>query len=520
MRCIYCNTPLSGIDYCQGCGADVTLLKRIGRISNLLYNRGLEKATVRDMSGAVTYLQQSLKFNKENIDARNLLGLCYYETGEAVAALCEWVISRNLMPEDNLADQYINQVQNDRNQLDAINQSIRKYNQSVDYCREGHEDMAVMQLRKVTARNPHMVKAQQLLALLYMKSGDMDRARRLLKKAAAIDRTNTTTLRYLSYVEEQTGRGSLFARGRHGSDDERQSPETLRYVSGTETVIMPTTFRDSSNVATFINIGLGILLGGAIIWFLAVPAIRQQLQEQANRQVTNANQQLSSGTAQLTDLQGEIDGYIQDVEDANEERDEAVARADEYAELLSVAARYVSGEESAAMDALEQVDESVLDGSALELYEAMKKNFGTAMFAEYYTAGTTAYVGRDYQTAAEQLQKAVDADEEGTQANYFNALFYLGFAYYNLGDYTKSDEIFSRIIEEYPTQATQNNLSAYLSSNQTAAAADTSADDTSGTQGEASMSQQETTASYDPADVAWTDPTTGLHYDMYGNLLG
>ena len=25
---------------------------------------------------------------------------------------------------------------------------------------------------------------------------------------------------------------------------------------------------------------------------------------------------------------------------------------------------------------------------------------------------------------------------------------------------------------------------------------------------------------YDPADVAWTDPNTGLHYDMYGNLLG
>ena len=25
---------------------------------------------------------------------------------------------------------------------------------------------------------------------------------------------------------------------------------------------------------------------------------------------------------------------------------------------------------------------------------------------------------------------------------------------------------------------------------------------------------------YDPADVAWTDPNTGLNYDMYGNLLG
>ena len=110
MKCIYCNTQLASIDYCPGCGADATLIKRIGRISNLLYNRGLEKATVRDLSGAIGCLQQSLKFNKENIDARNLLGLCYYETGEAVLALCEWVISKNLSPGDNAAETYIEEI--------------------------------------------------------------------------------------------------------------------------------------------------------------------------------------------------------------------------------------------------------------------------------------------------------------------------------------------------------------------------------------------------------------------------
>ena len=78
MKCIYCGTVLTAKDYCPGCGQDVTLQKRIVRISNLLYNRGLEKAQVRDLSGAVSCLNRSLKFNKENIDARNLLGLCYF----------------------------------------------------------------------------------------------------------------------------------------------------------------------------------------------------------------------------------------------------------------------------------------------------------------------------------------------------------------------------------------------------------------------------------------------------------
>ena len=135
MNCIYCGTPLSGIDYCTGCGADVTLQKRIIRISNLLYNEGLEKATVRDLSGAIVCLKRSLKFNKENIAARNLLGLVYFETGEVVAALSEWVISKNMNVPDNAADLYIARLQANKNKLDAINQTIRKYNQALLYCR-------------------------------------------------------------------------------------------------------------------------------------------------------------------------------------------------------------------------------------------------------------------------------------------------------------------------------------------------------------------------------------------------
>ena len=47
------------------------------------------------MSGAEEALKLSLKYDKMNIDARNLLGLVYYETGEIVQALSHWVVSVN-----------------------------------------------------------------------------------------------------------------------------------------------------------------------------------------------------------------------------------------------------------------------------------------------------------------------------------------------------------------------------------------------------------------------------------------
>ncbi len=540
MKCIYCNTPLAAISYCPGCGQDVTLQKRIVRISNLLYNKGLEKASVRDLSGAIGCLKQSLKFNKENIDARNLLGLCYYEMGEVVLALCEWVISRNMKQEDNVAAQYIDALQNNKNQLDAINQSIRKYNQSIEYCRQGHDDMAIMQLRKVVSANPKLVKAKQLLALLYMKNGDYEKARRHLKKALAIDNANTTTLRYMSEVEGAKGKSPSFGRKKKEAPERGMQEETIRYVSGNETIIQPTTFRDSSAIATLINIGLGVLLGGAIVWFMVMPSSKQQVNDQANRQVTDAAMQQSSASAQLTDLQAQIETLNGQVESANQDKDSALKKADSYDALLSVANMFVAGQTNEAIEQMQNLQADTFEGNAKTLYDTLSASAAGALFTQYYSAGTAAYVARDYAGAADQLKKAVDADASGEQANYFDALYYLGFAYYNMGDSANADATFQTIMDKFPNRAGE--VSPYLS---TAGGQSQSGSASSGaaTQGEASVNAADPstsasggdqadiqiiddgtstqgTTSYDPSQVAWTDPNTGLHYDVYGNLLG
>ena len=75
MRCYYCGASLDFTDTCPECSADVRVWKKINSMSNLLYNDGLAKAKVRDLSGAADALKVSLRYNKMNIDARNLLGL-------------------------------------------------------------------------------------------------------------------------------------------------------------------------------------------------------------------------------------------------------------------------------------------------------------------------------------------------------------------------------------------------------------------------------------------------------------
>ena len=161
------------------------------QLSKLYYNQGLDRAQIRDLSGAIDKLRFSLQLDKSNIQARNLLGLVYFETGEAVAALGQWIISSNLQPEDNLANDYIKDVQADQNRLKNISQSIRQYNEALAACRAGNDDMAAVSLRRVLTKNPKFIQAYHLLALIDIHEGKYASAQRILRRALKIDPSST-----------------------------------------------------------------------------------------------------------------------------------------------------------------------------------------------------------------------------------------------------------------------------------------------------------------------------------------
>ena len=471
MRCIYCGTPLSAIDYCTGCGADVTLQKRIVRISNLLYNEGLEKASVRDLSGAISCLKRSLKFNKENIDARNLLGLVYYETGEVVSALSEWVISKNTAEENNAADFYIAKLQSNKNKLESINQTIEKYNQALLYCKQDDEDMAVIQLKKVLSQNPNLIKAYHLLALIYMKQQEYEKARKLLKKAAQIDTTNTTTLRYLHEVEEATGVGTNLNKGSRrfrktvdGEEKEQHLLGPVTYKNGNDIIIQPTTFRDSSTMATFLNIFMGFVLGVALVWFLGIPANTRKINQEASKSVTDANTKLASETAKVTSLEKEIEEYQAKVDEANDTMKAAQDKADGYDTILKAANEFISGDQNAAGTTLGEIEADSLEGEAKTLYETMQNSVKGAMYSSLYSQGATAYSSGDYKTAAEALKKATEADP-----SQYDAWYYLAFSYYNLNDTEQADKTFAETIVRFPQY--EELLSPYITDSSVLSAA-------------------------------------------------
>ena len=337
MNCMNCGAFLMDkeLDYCPNCGCNVLIPKKVDYLSRQYYNQGLEKASVRDLSGAISCLKQSLIYNKHNIQARNLLGLVYFETGEVVAALSEWVISKNLQSNRNLATEYINKLQANSNKLEAINETIRKYNDALNLCREGHEDMAAIRLKRILTQNPKLIKGYHLLALIQMKEGEYNKARRTLRKAARIDKTNTTTLRFLREIDEQTGVTTKLERQnkkrifRNGAAAKRESDGNEG-----EVVIQTPAYKEQSRISLFFMLATGFAAGLLAFYLLAVPAIRQGIYREANQQIVKYSDAVSSQGAELTKAQSQAQESGDTVEAASKQIEEEKKKSSTYEALL------------------------------------------------------------------------------------------------------------------------------------------------------------------------------------------
>lgn len=448
MNCMNCKAVVDvGMEICPNCGFNLRVQRKCFSLSNMYYNLGLDKAGIRDLSGAIDMLRRSLKFNKYNIHARNLLGLVYFETGEAVAALSEWIISKNIMPENNVATEYIATLQAEQAKLDMINQTIKKYNSALKCCRENNEDVAAIQLRKILSQNPKLIKGYHLLALIYIHKGEYEKARKILKKAAKIDKTNSTTLRFLKEVDFQTGtQTSLEPRrfGRRERTEEQREEERERVTNG-DPVIIPPTFRETSTAATMLNIGIGLILGALVVWFLIGPANAQRINRKADEKVVEYSGKMASQEAQLNQLQSQVDSLNQTTASAQQQIQDAQNSAASYENLLKAVEAQQQGNTANATNALTEVNPELLSVDAKAVYDTIYNSMQSSMFQELSQAGQTAFDDANYTEAIDKLSKAKKIND-----NDYTVLNYLAHSYRLSGDSDNAIAVFQEIIDKFP----------------------------------------------------------------------
>ena len=462
MVCPNCQSNISDKRIrCDRCGQDLILYKKIYRASNMYYNNGLTRAKVRDLSGAIVALKKSLELNKANTNARNLLGLIYFEMGETVAALSEWVISRYFRPDGNDADKYIDDIQENPTRLDGLNQAIKRYNNALVFAKQGSDDLATIQLKRVIQLNPHFIRAYHLLSILYMKNGENERAKKCLIRAARIDVSNTTTLRYLKELEPQP---SLTRDGEGSAVTDKDTSSSIMPVSSYR--------EDKPNIMAFVNLVIGVLIGLAVATFLILPSMKNDDVTENNQNNVDysagmaAIEEKEAAIAQLQDEKDELEGTIIQLRAELEGIVIPESNPELYDPLFEAFSLYIDELAKAEADRefmqiaeiLRLLDTSMYESEAsLQLIDRIKQEIYPGLSKEYYDSGHDLYSDTKYEEALEDLFLSYNYDPTNV-----NAIYFIGRAYHRLEDYDNAKIYYEMVINDYPDSRRYQNAKSYL----------------------------------------------------------
>ena len=335
--CPHCGAQVRKNGYCSECYLPLSMLKKAQNTSNYYYNIGYDRASARDLSGAIESLLQALRYNKRNVPARNLLGLIYYEMGEAVQAMSEWVMSINYQQENNLATKYLKELKKDPARLESVDQLARKFNMAIQYAHSEDYDLSILQLKSALSDNPHFVKGYLLLALLYIGTDNYEKARVTLRRVLKIDKANSLAVHYLREMGD-TEENIIEMRKQNVDNDGLLDDDYLEEIVVTEDGRAPKKIekknlfqeikakKDTSVVRTGqfgqvslakysgLYMSLGLVFGVLLFSFFILPGQKKKLRVENEQLIKTYSEELAGKNSTINSLSAEVDSLTKQID--------------------------------------------------------------------------------------------------------------------------------------------------------------------------------------------------------------
>lgn len=426
--CPACHKEIIMQAVCPNCKFNIDIFEKAKRISIGLYNKGLEEYNNGYILDSITTLEKSLDLYKNNILARNLLGIIYYQIGEVGMALKHWVISSNMKKDDNPATKYLEDMNKEKVILDKKNEAVKIYNEALGYAKQGNDDIAVIRLQKAINLSPEFLKALILLSLCYFKDDETkDKAKYYLEKAKQIDK-RSALMKY--YNREICGESIITTNPvnkpvKEKVIKERTQGELYFYIGNLK--INKVVFGCIASFA--IALLFSFKLGG----FDSVHKNNVKLNEQ-NKEYKAS---LKAAEENLDALTKELDGYKLDEK-----------KAKDIKSLNEAAEEYSAKNYKVAYDAIKDINVDLLDESSLKKYNELKPYLIKEVAREYFYEGKKLFEEDKYDDALEKLN--VSLSITNTESFTAEAMYYIARVYEKTDEQIKAKEMYTRIINEFP----------------------------------------------------------------------
>ena len=235
--------------------------------------------------------------------------------------------------EENIYGKELEEIKKNKTELYKANQMIKKYNQALNYAKQGNDDLAMLQLKNVVAAIPNFVDAYLLMALLSIKGENYDNARTFLDTILKIDPNNESAVEYgkefeTKVVEEEP-------QTTEPEKKDKKKKEKKKVVSQPEE---PKKKKNPFNISSIqeneagkspmFYMVTGIVIGVIVAAVLIYPTVRASFSHKNSTQVEDYKEQILAKDTQLKASEKKV----KEAKAAQKKAEEILAKAQKEAE--------------------------------------------------------------------------------------------------------------------------------------------------------------------------------------------
>ncbi len=462
MNCPNCSHEIERGFLCMACGADTVLLKKAANNSIRFYNDALDKANASDLSGAIVSLNKSIAYNKNNIEARNLLGLVYYEVGQIGLALRHWVISGGLQKENNVAKEYIDHSQKNQRVFERLNDSLKMYNHALTYLQQNSDDMAVIQLKKAVEINSKFVEAHNLLALCYMMQKSNDKALSISYKVLEMDVNNEHAERYVKELNPSKSKVDT----KHAAKQTAVQPPSALPRAYAPQSRQSARRRSAGGIGVYeiVSFVAGGIVVAALMYILFIPSqidAREQKITSLENSLTKLKQNYEEQKAKDDETILKLETDNKSLQGQNTDLQSQTEVNGKVQKINTAANLYAQGNAEEAATALLGMDVANVPVEAANNYKSLIEKAFPKAAQSLYTKGKAKYDKKSFDEAKPLLENALQFAESVPVTKY-NAMFYLGLICVSEENRTKATEYFEQVQASHPSASMKSRAKEQL----------------------------------------------------------
>ncbi|MCD8215528.1 MAG: tetratricopeptide repeat protein [Clostridiales bacterium] len=459
MKCLRCGGEIHRNDrLCRSCGSDAAVMIKLKGMSDKYYNRAIDLIKFSNLTAALYCLKRSIACNKKNINARNLIGLVYLETGETGEAFKHWLLSASYKKTDNKALEYMEYSKENIVEFDKMDMGVKMYNEALAMLKtvniksddtekiRRYIDTVINKLKGALDFNPRLLKAVNLMTLCYIIIGERSKALELTKSVLYTDTANPQASLHYNILCPDRTRPPIKITGnieQKKKTTEVQPPPMEEQGPFTSMMFM--------EAAAFL---IGVLACAAVFVFLIIPGIRQS----GGAGSSGSGEAAVSGSAvSETGSEGASSGNLS--------ADIAAREADiKRAKELYDAFYYID-----ACGLIFGMDTRGISSESLEIYNSIIYNVTLNGANGLVDLGRKSYNEGDGESAEIFFNKALTysdeaGDDEELLKTKYTALFYLGRIAMDRQENDTARELFEQVKENHPDRRYQSYAEGYLNS--------------------------------------------------------